>query len=75
MLLVEGASEAGLFRHLSNHFSGVRKFGNKKFLRIIIFLKKYSKFKLDFKNKEKSLEKIFCFSDNFILIGIVNFLY
>ena len=75
MLIVDRSSETGLFRHLSNQLFGVRKFGNIKFLRIVLFFENIQKFKLDFKNEEKSLEKIFCFWDNCNLIGIVNFLY
>ena len=37
MLLVEGSSERGLFRHLSNHVFGVRHFRNAKSMRIIFW--------------------------------------
>ena len=35
MLLVDGSSETGLFRHLSNHVFGVRNFGNTKSMTVI----------------------------------------
>ena len=35
------------------------------------FFKKYLKFNLDFKNAAKNSEKVFCFWDNCIWIGIV----
>ena len=37
------------------------------------FVWKYSKFKVDFNNQEKISEKVFCFWDNCIGIGCVNF--
>ena len=37
MLLVEGSSETGLFRHLSNDVFGVRNFENTKAVRVISF--------------------------------------
>ena len=70
MLLVEGSSETGLFRHLSNHVFGVNNFQNTKAMRVIFF-SKCLKFKLDFKNAAKNWEKVFCFWDNCIWIGIV----
>ena len=38
VLLVEGSSEKGLFRHLSDYVFGVRNFGNKKRMRVIFYL-------------------------------------
>ena len=35
MLLVDGSSETGLFRYLSNHVFGVRNFGNTKSMTVI----------------------------------------
>ena len=71
MLLFEGSSETGLFRHLSNYVFRVRNFGNTKSMRII-FVPKCSKFNLDIKNVKNNWEKKFCFWDNCIWIGIVN---
>ena len=70
LMLVEGSSEMWLFRHLSDYALGVRNFGNTKSMRAI-FVSKYLKFNVDFKNASKSWEKAFCFWDNFIWIGIV----
>ena len=70
MLLLEGSSEAGLFRHLSNLVFGVRHVRNIK-ARRVIFFSKYLKFNLDFKNAARNSEKGFCFWDNCIWIGIV----
>ena len=70
MLLVDGSSETRLFRHWSNNVFRVRNFGNTKSM-TVIFLWKCSKFKLEFKIKEKTWEKVFPFSDNCISTGIV----
>ena len=72
MLLVEGSSETGSFRHLSNLVFGVDNFENTK-TKGVIFFSKCLKFKLDFKNAAKNWEKVFCFWDNCIWIGIVKF--
>ena len=37
MLLVEGSSETGLFRSLSNHVFGVRKFKNTSAMSVSLF--------------------------------------
>ena len=58
MLLIDWSSEAGLFRHLSNHVFGVRNFGNTKSMRVI-FVSKCSKFNRDLKNFKKSEKKFF----------------
>ena len=72
MLLVQGSSETACFRHLSSHDFGVGNFGNRKVMRVIFF-SKCLKFKLYFKNAAKNSEKVFCFRDNYIWIGIVKF--
>ena len=54
MLLVEGSSETGLVRDLSNTFFGVRNFENKLALGIICFLWKRSKLNVDVKNADKN---------------------
>ena len=61
MLLVEGSSETGLVRDLSNTFFGVRNFENKLALRIICFLWKRSKLNVDVKNADKNSGKVFLF--------------
>ena len=58
MLLVDGSSDTGLFRHLSDHVFGGLNFGNTKSMRVIFF-PKYLKFILDFKNEAKKREKVF----------------
>ena len=70
MLLVEGSSGTGFFRHLSNHVFRVRSFGNTKAMKVISFSKR-SKFQMDSKNAAKSSEKVFFFWENCIWIGIV----
>ena len=70
MLLVEGFSETGLFRHLPSHVFRVGNFGNTKDLRVIFFFSKSSKFNSHFKNRAKHYEKVFCFSDSCIWVGI-----
>ena len=70
MFLMKRSSKTGLFRHLSNHVLRVRNFGNTKAVRLIVFFKMF-KINLDFKNAAKNWEKIFCFWDNCIWIGIV----
>ena len=70
MLFVEGSSETGLFRHLSDHFFGDRNFRNIKSMKVIIFrkiLKSYARFKKCI----KKLRKSFFFRDNYIWIDIV----
>ena len=66
MLLVEGSSETGLFRHLSNHVfpsSSVPKYISYEDQ---LFFWKVSKLNLDFENAKKNSEKVFCFVDNII---------
>ena len=70
MLLVEGSSETRLFRHLSNFVFGVRKFRNRKAMKVTFFSKCW-KLKLDLKNSERNWEKVFSFWDNCIWTGIV----
>ena len=75
MLLFEGSTKMGLFRHLSDYAFRVtdseviKDFGNTKSMRIIFF-PKYSKFNIDFKNAARNWEKVFCFWDNYILFRI-----
>ena len=68
MLLVEGSSETGLFRHLSNHIFGVRNFRNTKAIRAIFFTD-FFQFNLYFKNEAQNWENLFCFWDNCIWTG------
>ena len=70
MLLVEGSSETGLFRHLTNQVFGVRNFRNTKAMRNIFFSKRL-KSNLNFKKEAKNWKKVFCFSGNWIWTGIV----
>ena len=73
MLLVEGSSETGLFRHLSDRVFGGRNFRNTKSMSVIIFLK-ISKIYSRFEKCSKKLRKsVFFFWDNCIWIGIVEF--
>ena len=72
ILLIEASSEAGLFRHLSDYVFGVRNFENTN-LWGSFFDSKYLRFNLDFKNGVKNWQKAFCFSDNWIRIGVVKF--
>ena len=60
MLFVEGSSEIGLFRHLSNHVFGVRKFKNTSAISVIFFIKIFKiQSKFTKSKKEKNMEKIF----------------
>ena len=70
MLLVKVFSQTRLFRHLSDYDYGVRNFEITKSMRVIFF-SKFLKFNLDFKTLAKNWEKVICFWDNFIWIGIV----
>ena len=70
ILLVEASTEMGLSRHLSDYVFGVRIFQNTKSM-WVIFCSKCWKFNLDFENSTKNSEKVFCFLDNCIWIGIV----
>ena len=70
ILLVEGSSQTGLFRHSCNHFVGVLNFGNGKAIRVIFFFKPL-KFNLDFKNVAENREKSFCFWNKCISIRII----
>ena len=60
MLIVEGSSEMGVFRHLSNQKAVT-----------VIFHSKCLKFNIDFKKAAKNSEKVFYFWDHCIWIGIV----
>ena len=70
ILLVEGSSETGLFRHLSNHVFRVRNFGNTKAVRVIFFFKTF-KIYSRFPKCSKKFKKVFCLWDNCIWIDIV----
>ena len=58
------------FRHLSNQIFLVPNLGITKPMRVICFSER-SKFEILFNNAAKNWEKVFCFSDNCIWIGIV----
>ena len=69
MLLSETSSETGVFRHLSNHvfrvyISEIQNLWGSS------FFSKCLKFIVDFENAAKNSEKVFCFLDNCIWIGI-----
>ena len=53
-------------------FFEVRNFGMKSPMTVTFFWK-CSKFNVDIRNVEKNSEKVFCFEDNSIWIGSVNF--
>ena len=71
ILFVEGSSETGRFRHLSNHVFRVRNFANAKYIWASSFPQKSPSFIPHFKNPEKNREKVFYFWDNCIWIGII----
>ena len=60
MLLLEGSSETGIFRHLSDYVFAVRNFENTISMKVIFFFK-ISKFNLDFGNGAGNSEKVFSF--------------
>ena len=70
MLVVEGSSQTGLFKHLSDQVFEVRIFGNTKSLRVIFFFKIF-KIYCRFQKSSKEFRKNFCYWDNCISIGIV----
>ena len=70
ILLVEGSSETGLFRHFSDYVFGVRNFEITKSMSIIFFVKTF-KISSRFHKCSKNWQKVLCFSDNSIWIGIV----
>ena len=57
MFLVEGSSETGLLRHLSDHIFGVRNFGKSKSMKVIFFIKML-KINPRFQKCSKKLRKI-----------------
>ena len=61
MLLVEGSSEAAIFRHLSDSVFGVRNFENTKFIRAIFFFSKDSKFNINFQKVSENSGKTVLF--------------
>ena len=60
MSLVEGSSQTGACRRLSNHVFGVRNFENTEAMSVIFFWK-CSKCNADLKTAWKNSEKMFCF--------------
>ena len=70
ILIVDGSSEIGLFRHLSNYVLRVRNFENTKDVRVIFFFKMF-KIKFRFQIFSKKCRKFFCFWDICVCIGIV----
>ena len=70
MLLLEGSSEAGLFRHLPNHVLRIRSFGNTKAVRVIFFSKMF-KIESRFQKCIQKLREVFCLWDNCFWIDIV----
>ena len=56
MLLVEGFSEIGLFRHLSKHVFTVRNFGNTKAVRVIFFSEMFKIESIFLKCSQKLIE-------------------
>ena len=70
MLLVEGSSEKGLFRHLSNHVFRVCNFGNEKAVCVIFFSKIFKTY-IRFQKCSKKCWKVYCFLDNCISIGTI----
>ena len=70
ILLLEGPSATGLFRHLSNHVFGVFNCENRKAVRLN-FLFKIFKIWSSFKKAVKNSEICFCLWDNYIWIDFV----
>ena len=70
MLLFDGSSETGLFRHLSDYVFGVRNFRKTKSMTVIFFFK-YLKFIADLNNSAGNWAKDFFFWDYCVWIGIV----
>ena len=62
MLLVEGSSETGLFRDLSNQVFRSRKFKNTSALKVIFFLDMF-KIKSKFRKCKKKIQKMFLVSE------------
>ena len=58
ILFLEGSSETGLFRHLSDYVFRVRNFKNKKSMRLMIFLKMFQ-ISSRFQKCSKKLKKKF----------------
>ena len=65
MLLVQLSSETRLYKYLSNHFFGVRKFKITSAIRVIFFLEMF-KIKYEFRKCKKIMEKKKLFWDNCI---------
>ena len=62
MSIVEESSEIALFRHLSNHVFAVRKFGNTKSMRIIVFFQNFQEL-IQIEKKQKKIEEKFFLSE------------
>ena len=61
MLIFDGSTEIGLFRHLSNYVFRVRNFGNTEGVRVI-FVSKMLKIKFKFQKFSKKWRKKIFFS-------------
>ena len=73
ILIAEASSETRLFRHLSDNVFGACNFGNTKSYEGHLFFQRVQNFRYavkKFQNAVKKLEKVFCFIDNCIKIGI-----
>ena len=68
MLVVEGCSQRAPFRHISEYPSVISKIQKSSGRDVF---SKCLKFNQDLKNVRKNWEKVFCFWDNCIWIGIV----
>ena len=71
ILVLEGSTETGLFKHLSNHFFQCPSFRKYIGYEGHLYFGKCSIFNAYFRDSEKSWEKEFCFWENSIWIGCV----
>ena len=62
MSIVEESSEIALFRHLPNHVFAVRKFGNTKSMRIIVFFQNFQEL-IQIEKMQKKIEEKFFVSE------------
>ena len=60
-----------IFKQLSNHVFRSPQFRNDISYEGRLFLENFWKINIDFKNREKNWEKVFCFCDNCIWIGCI----
>ena len=75
ILLVNGSSEAGLFRHLPNDISGVHNFGNTKSMWAVFIFKK-CKIRARFqKFRKRNKKKLFVFQIKSSELVLLNCLY